>query len=346
MTRQSPAPAPEPRFGGDLTNARAKSEEPSLGRPSEHDPACESHEPDGLRAASERDAARLPGVPPEQPFLGLDALWIQVAGTLCNLACTHCFVTAGPGEERHAMMPREEVAARVAEGLALGVREIYLTGGEPFLHPELEAIIEDTISLAPVTVLTNGTLFTQRRVGWLASLTRASRHALEVRVSLDAADPAGHDAFRGRGAWARTMAGLRALESAGLWPIVTFTRPPGTDEGKLAGLARAALRAEGVSAARLKFLPLFQLGRERHRLGPASETRTLASLPAGTFDPERLQCGRSRAVSSRGVHVCPLLVDEPGGRMAETLADSLRPFVLAHDACVTCWVTGMSCSNG
>ena len=36
----------------------------------------------------ERTATRFP----EQPLLHLDTLWIQVAGTLCNLECTHCFV--------------------------------------------------------------------------------------------------------------------------------------------------------------------------------------------------------------------------------------------------------------
>jgi len=39
---------------------------------------------------------------PHQPLFHLDALWIQVAGTLCNLSCTHCFVSSGPGDDHHA----------------------------------------------------------------------------------------------------------------------------------------------------------------------------------------------------------------------------------------------------
>ena len=319
MTRQSPSPAGSDGFGLGLTNDDA---------------------------AAERDSAGPAWGGPRQPLLELDALWIQVAGTLCNLACTHCFVTCGPHEERHAMMSRAEVAARVAEALAMGVCEIYLTGGEPFLHPGLEAIVEDTLALTPVTVLTNGTLFTERRVAWLAALTRSSRHALELRVSLDATAAAAHDAFRGPGAWARTMAGLRALEAEGLEPIVTFTRPAHVDEAALARDAVRALREEGVRATRFKLLPMFALGRELTRLGEPPPPRSLQALPAEAFDPGRLQCGRSRAVTSRGVFVCPLLVDEPGGRMGDTLAECARPFPLAHDACVTCWATGMTCANG
>jgi hypothetical protein len=142
------------------------------------------------------------------------------------------------------------------------------------------------------------------------------------------------------------------LEAAGLEPIVTLTRPDRVDEAEFASRARAALQAEGVRGARLKFLPMFALGRERtrrprlRRATAAAGPRSLAALPPEAFDPERLQCGRARAVTSRGVFVCPLLVDEPGGRMGDTLVAAARPFALAHDACVTCWATGMTCANG
>src|SRR6266545_4417330 len=122
--------------------------------------------------SAQSDPASAPaGHFPAQPLDHLDALWIQVAGTVCNLKCTHCFVSCGPGDDHHALMPREEVRARVAEALALGVKEFYFTGGEPFLHPDLLEILEDTLAHGPCTVLTNGTLFTRRRLEGLARLS-------------------------------------------------------------------------------------------------------------------------------------------------------------------------------
>ena len=44
--------------------------------------------------------------------------------------------------------------------------------------------------------------------------------------------------------------------------------------------------------------------------------------------------------------VCPLLVDEPGGRMGARLDEALGEFPLSHGACTTCYVTGMTCANG
>ena len=76
------------------------------------------------------------------------------------------------------------------------------------------------------------------------------------------------------------------------------------------------------------------------------DAESLAGISPREFDPTRLQCGSSRAVTSRGVFVCPLLVDQDDGRMGGSIAETLAPFELRHGACYTCYVTGMTCGNG
>jgi molybdenum cofactor biosynthesis enzyme MoaA len=291
-------------------------------------------------------ASTLVAAAPMEPFEHLDALWIQVAGTLCNLACTHCLVSAGPGVDRHGFMSRTSVRERVAEAVALGVREIYFTGGEPFLHPEMTAILLDTLAVAPCTVLTNGTLFPAERIGALAALARDARYALELRVSLDGDTAGVHDAIRGAGAFARALDGICRCHAAGLLPIVTVTH--GLDDDPLAVRTRfdALLRTHGVRRPRIKLMPLFRIGREVERSGAYGADDTLAGVPQDAIDPDRLQCGRSRAVSTHGVFACPILVDEPAARLAADLASALGPIALAHPACLTCHVTGMTCGNG
>ena len=121
-------------------------------------------------------------------------------------------------------MSRVDVRSRVDEALPLGVKEFYFTGGEPFLHPEMLEILEDTLAHGPGTVLTNGTLFTPPRLERLRAMGDASRYALELRVSLDGYRAEDHDAIRGAGAFARTLEGLRQCEAYGLLPIVTMTQ--------------------------------------------------------------------------------------------------------------------------
>jgi len=286
------------------------------------------------------------GTFPSQPLEHLDALWIQVAGTFCNLTCTHCFVPSGPGVTRHALMSRDEVGGRVSEALELGVREFYFTGGEPFVHPELLEILADTLAHGPVTVLTNGLLFTDARLERLASLADGSRYSLELRVSLDGPDARSHDVIRGAGTFERALDGLRRLEAAGLLPIVTVTRDLEDDPQTVCARYVDLLRRAGLSRPRLKILPLFQLGREVERTRPYAGHETLRDLPEAEFDAARLQCKSCRAVTANGVYVCPLLVDERDARLSDRLAGALEPFPLRHGACYTCYVTGMTCGNG
>jgi uncharacterized Fe-S cluster-containing radical SAM superfamily protein len=283
---------------------------------------------------------------PLQPLDHLDALWVQVAGTVCNLTCTHCFVSAGPDNHRQPFMSRGQIAGRVAEALALGVREFYFTGGEPFLHPEMLEVVADTLPHGACTVLTNGTLFTPARLERLGDLARSSIHSLELRVSLDGWRAEDHERFRGAGSFVRTLEGIVAASRAGLLPIVTATFEPDQDPAPLAERYRTMLRAAGVQRPRLKLLPMFQLGRESGRTRAYRPLETLAGLAATDLEPGRLQCSRSRAVGAHGVYVCPLLVEEPGGRIGDRLDQALGPVRLDHGACFTCQLTGMTCANG
>ena len=66
---------------------------------------------------------------PAVPMLALDTLWFQVAGTICNIECTHCFISCSPRNHSHEMMSLADVQARLEEARELGVREYYFTGG-------------------------------------------------------------------------------------------------------------------------------------------------------------------------------------------------------------------------
>ena len=234
----------------------------------------------------------------------------------------------------------------MAEALALGVKELYFTGGEPFLHPEMTEILAEHLVHAPCTVLTNGTLLPADRIADLARLSKSSRHSLELRVSLDGWRAEDHDRFRGTGSFERTLAGLAALSAAGLLPIVTATQTDDLDPLVLGQRYRTLLHGAGIDRPRLKLLPMFHFGREAQRTRPYDSWESLAGVTADEIEPGRLQCAHCRAVTARGVYVCPLLVEEPVGRMGARLGETLGPFQLSHGACYTCHLTGMTCANG
>src|SRR5438309_9674718 len=140
---------------------------------------------------------------PVIPLAHLDDLWFQVAGTLCNLECTHCFISCSPHNHRYGFLSLETVRSALEESAQLGVKEYYFTGGEPFMNRDMPAILELTLQYGPATVLTNGTIFKEE---WLERLRRAedaSAYSLEFRVSIDGFSAEQNDPIRGEGSFAR-----------------------------------------------------------------------------------------------------------------------------------------------
>ena len=280
---------------------------------------------------------------PSVGLSALDTLWIQVAGTLCNIECTHCFISSSPTNRSHAMMSLGDVERRLAEARPLGVREYYFTGGEPFMNRDMLAILEATLRQGPATVLTNGMLLRPEVCRRLRELFDASDYSLDIRVSLDGFDRESHDAIRGAGVWDRVMTGLRNLADAGINPVITVTTAA---EGVASAEGRARflelIRAWGFDRPRLKVLSLFRIGAEEKRTRAYDDWERLT----GELTEEQatvLQCSSCRMVTSKGVYVCPILIEEPEARMGDTIRETLRPFPLKYGACHTCWVEGVTC---
>src|SRR5260370_3769750 len=122
----------------------------------------------------------------------------------CNLSCDYCCVRSSPKAPRRAL-GIERVRRIAIEAAELGVSEIFVTGGEPFMLPDIGEILATCAAAAPVTVLTNGMLFAGSRLGTLRSL---QREAGTLQISLDSPTPERHESHPGKGTWARTWKGI------------------------------------------------------------------------------------------------------------------------------------------
>jgi sulfatase maturation enzyme AslB (radical SAM superfamily) len=283
---------------------------------------------------------------PRVPVSHLDQLWFQVAGTLCNLTCRHCFISCSPTNDRFGSLTLEQVRSYLAESVELGVREYYFTGGEPFLNRELVPMLIETLRYGPATVLTNGTVL---RPEWLAALRDADRqsvYSLEFRVSIDGFSAEMNDPIRGQGTFARVLQGVQRLVDFDFLPIITVARTWREEEeatviGRFVGLMREA----GYRRPRLKILPTFRLGAEVNRTHGYRQSERVTTEMLADYDISQLMCEHSRIVTDRGVYVCPILIDFPDARLADTLRASLIPFPITSGACLTCYQYGTICAN-
>ncbi|MFQ5449460.1 MAG: radical SAM protein [Nitrospinaceae bacterium] len=265
---------------------------------------------------------------------------------MCNLQCSHCFISCGPQNHNHEMMTLGQVRKHLVDARDLGVKDYYITGGEVFINPEIFEILEAILQQGPLDVLTNGTLIDREKAARLRDIQDRSPHPLRFRVSMESFEEEVNDKIRGQGAYRRAVEGIRHLSELGFSPILTITR--NWDEEKDADMESRFLeflRRHGVLLPRIKFLPGFLLGRLAENLRCYGEDEHVTEKCFESYDITHLQCSSSRMATGKGVYVCPILVDHEEARMGDSLKDTLRPFPLVHSACYTCRVTGMTCKS-
>jgi uncharacterized radical SAM superfamily Fe-S cluster-containing enzyme len=129
----------------------------------------------------------------------------------CNLSCDYCCVRSSPKAPRRAL-GLERIRRIAGEAAELGVKEIFVTGGEPFMLSDIGKIIAACAAVAPVTVLTNGMLFAGRH---LTTLRALPRERVSFQISLDSSTPDRHNGHRGQGSWDRAWKGIQLARSEG-----------------------------------------------------------------------------------------------------------------------------------
>jgi MoaA/NifB/PqqE/SkfB family radical SAM enzyme len=111
----------------------------------------------------------------------------------CNLACSYCLTESDPRAERREL-GSQRMLALAHEAAELGFTALGVTGGEPFLLPYLPELLARLAAILPIVCLSNGTVFTERRLERLRPLAELPA---AIQISLDRPDPDSNDAMRG-----------------------------------------------------------------------------------------------------------------------------------------------------
>lgn len=133
----------------------------------------------------------------------------------CNLKCRHCWINPkylAIGEQVPAMNVAHFVEC-IDQAIPLGLKSVKLTGGEPFLHPRMDQLLDIIYSRKlSLAIESNGTLITPR----LARKIKTCENPF-ISISIDSTDEETHDWLRGESGCFRTaVRGLNYCIESGL----------------------------------------------------------------------------------------------------------------------------------
>ena len=285
-------------------------------------------------------------------FDGFKTLWFNT-GTLCNIACSNCYIESSPRNDRLVYLSLTDVVEFLdeLENLSGKTCEIGFTGGEPFLNPEFLKMLEECLRRnLSIMVLTNAMRPLQNKIKGLLQLKESfGAEKIVFRVSIDHYDKDLHEVERGVGTWDPMIKGLKWLR----------------DNKYTINVAGRSLSQESDDECREGYKTLFEdLDLQVDAHNPSElvifpEMDITVDVPEITTScweilsvrPETQMCASSRMVVKRKgqerptVVSCTLLPYEKEFELGKTLSEASKKIYLNHQHCSKfCVLGGASCS--
>ena len=244
------------------------------------------------------------------PLVRADVGTLQLnVGKLCNMACHHCHVEAGP--HRTEIMPREvaEQVLRVLDANA-GIEHVDLTGGAPELNPSFRFLVAEARRRGR-SVIDRCNLSVLFEAGQEDLAAFLAEHQVHVVASLPCYGPANVDKQRGKGAFDKSIEALVALNALGYGqpgspltldlvynPLGAFLPPA---QAPLEATYKAELAERfAITFDRLLTITNMPISRFAHALARDGQGEAYMSLLVNHFNPATVEGLMCRSLVSVG----------------------------------------------
>lgn len=258
-------------------------------------------------------------------------LFIELTTTTCNLKCKHCFIDQNKKKEKE-FISIDIIQQALKDLENENIEMIYLTGAEPMLHPDFNAILRLCLKHCAVTICTNAMCINEKKARFLNKVENEGDNQLFFRISIDHYDERKNDDIRGRGAYRKAMHAISALMKYEFYPFISVTNYYDLPADELiSGFISASQKLD------------FEIEKENIIITPYFDLqKSFDVLDVVNGDYSALDCAKSRTLNKHGIYTCPFLTSDHRGRMGATFKDFSRKNFLESDLCMQCQKHGQS----
>lgn len=258
----------------------------------------------------------------------LDNFFIELSKKACNMKCKHCYIPKNSFAMEKDFLEIKKIKTVLRQIKDYNVKMIYLTGGEPTIHPDFNQIIRLCLKISSVCVVTNGQTINEKKARFLKKIDSESSFESIYVVSFEHFEEAKNDMLRGRGSYRKAVNALSCLIKYGFNPIVQVTdyykeKRETLFEGFSEIYKKLGAEFEDIN---LKITPYFS---QEHAIGEYKFDMPYVNL-------EKLDCATSRIFTNKGVFACPILSGDFRARMGADMSDFSRKCAADTKMCAQC----------
>jgi sulfatase maturation enzyme AslB (radical SAM superfamily) len=265
--------------------------------------------------------------PPSVELKELKNLFFQLSSKACNLQCKYCYIEKNPYKNEDDFLNIEKIKQTLSLIKNIRLNSIYLTGGEPLLHPDFNHILRMCLKFSNVTILTNGTMINDKKARFLRKIDDESEFETIYRISLDSVNELENDKYRGRGNFRKALGAISSLIKYEFNPIISVVNYNNKSRDEIFYEFKNYFDKRGfiLENINLKIIPYFDISNKH------SEIKIDENINYNNLD-----CYNSRVVAQTGVYACPVLVNDYRARMGSNINDCSNKKYLDCEKCMTC----------
>lgn len=265
--------------------------------------------------------------PPKIELEELNNLFFQLCTKTCNLKCKHCYIEKNPYKNEEDFINIEKIKESLAYARSYKLNSIYLTGGEPLMHPDFNQILRMCLKISNTTVMSNGVMINDKKARFLRKIDDESQYETIYRISLDSINEIENDELRGRGSFRKALCAIMSLLKYEFNPIISVINYKNRSREEIFSEFKEYFSKKGfdMDDINLKIIPYFPKNNQMNQLEIIDDVNI-----------KKLDCYNSRVVAQNGVYSCPVLVNDYRARLGSSLKDCSKINYLDCEKCLIC----------
>src|SRR5574344_162874 len=263
-------------------------------------------------------------VAPSVEMTNLENLFFELTASTCQLKCKHCYINFFNAKKKNDFLHIDKIKSALSNLKGEKIKYIYLTGGEPMLHPDFNSILRLCLKKASVTIMTNGQSINEKKARFLKKVQDENNlnHEIVFKISLDHFKEKENDDLRGRGSFRKAVCAVQSLAKYDFNPILNIVNYYGLAENELIEGFSSLFSRYGFILEKINFniIPFFD------KYKKVEHTNNL--IPKINLD-----CKTARILSQNGVYNCPLTVNDNRCRAGSDFSSFSKKNYLETEFC-------------
>lgn len=261
---------------------------------------------------------------PTYKLKALNNIFIEMTAKNCNQKCKSCYIdypeTISSRKTVKDFIPIEKIKTMFEEIKSEDIQCVYLTGGEPMMHPDFNAILRYCLKKYNVCICTNGSFLNEKKIRFLKKVEDEGENQLFFKLSLTHFDEIENDKNKYRGNFRQTIFALKTLSRYNFTTILTIQNYNKLDKKLIIENFKNIFNTQEIYNTELQIVLSHPDYDEKNLVSPSEKT----------------DCMYGRTLGLNGVYTCPFLSSDYRGRVGTSFKDYSKVVTAETDFCATC----------